>query len=468
MNLSDKFHSHFKQHFASLFNTDTKCIVAVSGGVDSIVLVDLLHKIGVDFLMAHCNFNLRGDESKRDEDFVKTLAATYSKELLVKQFDTANYAAEHKLSIQIAARKLRYEWFADIQYSKNNQVVPNSQFPIPNCYLLTAHHKNDNIETVLFNFFRGTGIQGLTGIKPIDADRKILRPLLVFSKEEIKNYAAENRIAFVEDISNASNKYTRNSFRNEIIPMVTKHFANAEENIFNNINKMNDVEELYHQAIAIHKKNLLEHKGNEVHIPILKLKKLTPLYSIVYEVINDYGFAATQTNEIIKLLDARNGSYVQSASHRIINNRNWLIVTPIKETPSGNIIINKEDTIVAFDDYALRITNDELNKNQYQSTKAEIASERLDLSKLEFPLLLRKWKQGDYFYPLGMKKKQKLSKFFINQKLSITQKEKVWVMESNKKIVWVVGYRIDDRFKLTDSTKNVLKISLLNTVAPVL
>ncbi len=225
-------------------------------------------------------------------------------------------------------------------------------------------------------------------------------------------------------------------------------------------------QELYHQAITIHKKNLVEAKGNEVHIPILKLKKATPLYSIVYEIIKDFSFSSHQTNEVIKLLDAHNGSYVQSASHRIINNRNWLIITPLQEASSQNIVIEKEDRIVAFDNYELRITNYELDKQETDNTKHQtpnnIKKERFNLSKLEFPLLLRKWKQGDYFYPLGMQKKQKLSKFFINQKLSITQKEKVWVIESNKKIVWVVGYRIDDRFKLTDNTKEIFEITFQN------
>ncbi len=463
MNLLNQFSKYFKQHFAPLFNANTKYIVAVSGGVDSIVLVDLLNKLNIDFAIAHCNFNLRADESKRDEEFVKALAVKYSKEIFVKQFDTEKYAAENKISIQIAARELRYSWFKEIQQSKNNQSIPISQFLIPNCYLLTAHHKNDNIETVLFNFFRGTGIQGLTGIKAIDNERKIIRPLLNFSKDDIKNYAAENDLQFVEDSSNASNKYTRNSFRNEIIPLVTKHFANAEENILNNINRLNDVEELYKQAMAIHKKNLIEVKNNEVHIPILKLKKATPLYSIVYEIIKDFNFTSHQTNEVIKLLDAHNGSYVQSASHRIINNRNWLIITPLKQNSSENIIIEKEDKKIEFENYELRITNYAFAKKLTTNDKQETTNELFDLAKLQFPLLLRKWKQGDYFYPMGMQKKQKLSKFFINQKLSIAQKEKVWVIESNKKIIWVVGYRIDDRFKLTNNTKEILEITFQNT-----
>lgn len=451
MSLLVQFKQHFNKNFASLLNNEVKCIVAVSGGIDSVVLVDLLHNAGVDFTMAHCNFKLRGAESERDEAFVKTLAEKYSKQLLVKHFDTNAYASEHKLSIQIAARKLRYEWFNNIQYSA---------FKIQH-YLLTAHHKNDNIETVLFNFFRGTGIQGLTGIKDVDKERKILRPLLIFSKEEIKNYATQNDIAFVEDSSNASNKYTRNSFRNEIIPMIEKHFSNVEENVFNNIGKMNDVEELYHQAIAVHKNNLIEHKGNEIHIPILKLKKANPVFSIVYEIIKEYGFTAAQTHEVVKLLDAHNGSYVQSASHRIINNRNWLIIAQKQNTEAANIVIEKTDTEIAFEAGTLLFEINNQQNAMQEPKNNSTGVEYLNLSKIEFPLLLRKWKQGDYFYPLGMQKKQKLSKFFINQKLSAIQKEKIWVLESNKKIIYVLGLRIDNRFKLHKEATQTYKITYL-------
>ena len=471
MNLLQEFQQHFKNNFSIFFAADTKFFVAVSGGVDSVVLVDLLAKSNIDFAIAHCNFKLRGEESNRDENFVKILAVKYSKEFFVQHFDTEKYALENKLSIQVAARELRYNWFKQIQ----NNDFPIYNLPLtPNHYLATAHHSNDNLETVLFNFFRGTGIQGLTGIKTIDKERKIIRPLLNFSKEEIINYATKNNLEFVEDSSNASNKYTRNNFRNAIIPMVTKHFPLVEENILNNINKMSEVEELYYQAIEKHKQNLLEIKGAEVHIPILKLKKATPLNSIIYEIIKAFSFNAAQTNEVVKLLDAHNGSYIQSATHRIINNRNWLIITPIKEAISQHFIIEKEDKIVKFNNCELRITNYELDKQETakQTTpntkhqtennkKQEINNEKLDLDKLEFPLLLRKWKQGDYFYPLGMTKKQKLSKFFINQKLSVIDKENVWVIESNKKIVYIVGYRIDNRYKLLDTTKNILEFTYL-------
>ena len=447
MNLLQQFQKYFKNNLSIFFPANNHFILAVSGGVDSVVLVDLFAKTNLDFSIAHCNFNLRGEESIRDENFVKSLAAKYSKEIFFKHFNTKEYAENNKISIQLAARELRYNWFKELQ---------TSNFKLQT-FLVTAHHCNDNIETVLMNFFRGTGIDGLTGINAFDKLRKIVRPLLTFKKEELLQYATANSLNYVEDSTNLSNKYTRNNFRNQIIPLVSTHFPKVEENIVSNINRMNEVQILYQQAIEIHLKNLVEKRGEEVHIPILKLQKTQPTNTILWELIKPYSFTANQTNEVVKLLTAHNGSYVQSATHRIINNRNWLIVTPLKENVSLNIIIENETKNIEFDkEKKLVITHE--TKNQKLETSNDIAT--LDFNKIEYPLMLRKWKQGDYFYPLGMNKKQKLSKFFINQKLSKIDKENVWVLESNKKIIWIVGYRIDDRFKITEFTKEVLSIAL--------
>lgn len=448
MNLLEQFQEHYKQQLSIFFPANNKFILAVSGGVDSVVMVDLFAKSNLEFVIAHCNFKLRGEESERDENFVKALAAKYSKELFVKHFDTKMYANEHKVSIQVAARDLRYDWFKELQSTVNGQ---------QSMVIVTAHHQNDNIETVLINFFRGTGIQGLTGISAFDKVRKIVRPLLPFKKEALIKYANENGLSFVEDSSNATNKYTRNNFRNEIIPLAKQHFPMAEENLLNNIHRLNEVELLYNETVEKHKESLIEKKGEELHIPILKLKKVKALHTIIWEIIKDFGFNATQVNEVIKLLDSNNGSYIQSASHRIINNRNWLIITPLEEADSLIFIIEKEDKKIDFGKGALTIEHSQISNNELP-TSHNIAT--LDTTYLEFPLVLRKWKQGDYFYPLGMTKKQKLSKFFINQKLSLTQKENVWVIESNKKIVWVVGYRIDNRFKVTEHTNKLMKLSV--------
>ena len=430
----------FQQQTSIIQLKHSKLLVAVSGGVDSVVLCDLLHKAGVDFAIAHCNFGLRGEESERDELFVRGVADKYQKAILVERFATQTYAEENKISIQVAARDLRYNWFRSLLDQHKDLK-----------YITTAHHADDNIETVVMNFFRGTGLKGLIGMDEVF--QNIYRPLMSFRKSEILQYAKENNLQYVEDSSNATSNYTRNYFRNELIPAIKKVFPAVEENILENIERLKEVEHVYQQSINKYKENLVEQKGLEEHIPILKLKKSRPVRTILWEIIKDKDFTAGQIDEIIKLMDASNGSYIQSNTHRIIRNRNWFIIAPIQNTQAKHVIIEQDEKKVSFANGVLEI---EKISNCKPQTSNLIAY--LDADTITFPLLLRKWKQGDYFYPLGMKKKKKLSKFFIDQKLSLTDKEKVWVLESDKRIVWVINHRIDDRFKILPSTKNVLKI----------
>ena len=428
----------------NLFQKKDRLLLAVSGGVDSVVLCDLCKRAGYDFVIAHCNFQLRGKESERDEAFVKGLATKYGVEFYVRHFDTAAIAAAEKKSIETAARDLRYQWFNELLNHQTNKPIK---------HILTAHHADDNIETVIMNFFRGTGIAGLHGILP--KQEKIIRPLLFTRRSEIEQYARHHKLEFVTDSTNASTEYTRNFFRNEIIPLVKKHYPAADSNVLNNIGRLQDAEELYKQSISHHKKKLIEQKGNEIHIPVLKLLKTEPLATVLYEIITEYGFTSHQADDIIALLKSESGKYVRSSTHRIIKNRNWLIITSLINEESQNVLIEQDESKVEFKNGVLQI-------EQIQNLKFKIQNNplfaQLDASEIKFPLLLRKWKQGDYFYPLGMKKKKKLSRFFIDEKLSLIQKENTWVVESGKKIIWVVGMRIDERFKITDSTKSILLI----------
>jgi tRNA(Ile)-lysidine synthase len=455
MDLLKEFNQYIKQQ--NLFQPKDKLLLAVSGGVDSVVLCELCKQAGFDFVIAHCNFQLRGAESERDENFVKELGKKYTVEVLVKKFDTEKYAEENKLSIQVAARNLRYKWFDEILKSSTaNRQLPTAHCPLPIAnWLLTAHHANDNVETLLMNFFKGTGINGLKAILP--KHNNIIRPLLFAKKEELIAFATANKLAFVEDSSNASDKYTRNYFRNELIPGLQKVFPQVEENLLNNVQRFREIEMLYQQSINLHKKKLLEQKGNEMHIPVLKLLKAEPLNTIVYEIIKDFGFKAHQTEDVTALLKSESGKYIQSASHRIIKNRNWLIITSNQTMEAANILIEHEGSI--------EFAGGSLQLKKILNIQSSILNDRLvaqlNADEIKFPLLLRKWKKGDYFYPLGMQKKKKLSRFFIDQKLSLTQKEKTWVIEIDKKISWVVGLRIDDRFKITDKTKNILQITLV-------
>lgn len=441
MDLLEKFIHNVQQHAG--YQNKVKLLLAVSGGVDSVVLCDLISKVGYNFSIAHCNFQLRGEESDGDESFVRDLAKKYDKEIFVERFETDKVASEKKISIQEAARNLRYGWFSRLAAEEMAVIT-------------TAHHADDNIETVVMNFFRGTGLKGLTGM---DSKFPVYRPLLPFRKQEILNYAKEDNLSYREDSSNASNKYTRNFFRNELLPSIKQVFPSVEENILHNIERLNEVEQVYERAIKEQKERLIEPKGNEEHIPILKLQKTFAFRTILWEILRERYFTSGQIDEVIKLMTADNGSYIASEFYRIIKNRKWLIISKRGEDESNTffVIDPAEKDNWHFEKERLLFERIERSTDFKIPTSQNIAC--LDADKITFPLILRKWKQGDYFYPLGMRKKKKLSRFFIDQKLSRTAKEKVWVLEMNKKIIWVVGLRIDDRHKIEPSTKNVLTIT---------
>lgn len=467
MSLLHRFQQYIQQHH--LFQPKDQLLLAVSGGVDSVVLVDLCAKAGYNFSIAHCNFQLRGEESEGDELFVRSLGQKYNVEVLVKKFETAAYATEQKLSIQEAARVLRYEWFEEIVNGQRSMVnsensaaaLATHHLPLTT-HLLTAHHADDNNETLLMNFFRGTGLHGLTGIPVAYGDIK--RPLLSFTKEELLQYAAENNLQYREDSSNQSSKYTRNFFRNEIIPAIEKVYPQVKQILQDNLDRFKSIEVLYQLATQQLIKKLCKPKGAEVHIPAKQLLQYNNR-ALIYEIIKPYGFTEKQIAEVEKLAVAETGKFITSPvlHFRIIKNRAWLVIAPAEDAEVGHVIVEGLGT-TGFVLGLLEVEQTSLSNEQNPNSKIQIPNSNtevlLDAKHIAFPLLLRKWKTGDYFYPLGMKKKKKLARFFIDQKLSKTEKENVWVLESNKKIIWVVGRRIDDRFKLTDSTTTVLKLSL--------
>ena len=458
MNLLQRYQEFIKKEH--LFSPKDKLLLAVSGGVDSVVLCELCKQAAYDFIIAHCNFQLRGEESERDEKFVRQLGEKYKVEIKVKKFETEKFAQENKMSIQEAARVLRYEWFGVLVDSSEfgvGKYEHDSRLPT---FLLTAHHGDDNIETLLMNFFRGTGLHGMTGIPisgPSTALAYIKRPLLPFSKKELIEFAKENKLEFVEDSSNLSSKYTRNFFRNEIIPAISKVYPQVNENLIENINRFKEIEKLYKLSISDIKKKLVKEKGSEWHIPVKQLMGYNNR-ALIYEIISDFGFTEKQIDEVLKLAESDSGKYLDSPTlnYRLIKHRHWFIISLINSVDSRMIIIEEKDKTAQFEEGVVEI--EKLQTTNYKpQTSNDIAC--LDSKEINFPLILRKWKTGDYFYPLGMKKKKKLSRFFIDQKLSKTEKEKVWVVEMDKKIIWVVGKRIDERFKVTDKTKNVLKIN---------
>ncbi len=448
MQFADEFLIQWKKYFSSLLPPNTKVLLAVSGGMDSVVMADLFHTTKIPAVIAHANFHLRGEESNRDEQFVEALAAFYHLKFIVCEFDTALYAKENKLSIQEAARILRYKWFSELLAGNKEDETLS--------LIATAHHANDSIETMLINFFRGTGIAGLHGILPVH--EKIIRPLIFWKQEKLKLYAIENNISWVDDSSNESDKYTRNYFRHQLIPSIQKVFPDAEENLLGNISRFSEIETIYNEAIQAKKNKLLKQNGEEWILHIAALKKSKALSSILWEILKDFNFTASQVSEAIKLLDSNYGAHISSSSHRLIKHRNKLIIAPLQSKLLQNIFIEKgeEKLTTPAGSFYFKI-KDAQDFNIPKSAK-EAA---LDLSKIKFPLVLRSRKPGDYFYPLGMKKKKKVARFLIDQKLTLIEKEKCMVLENAEKhILWIVGLRIDDRFKITDQTKEILLITV--------
>lgn len=457
MNLAERFKEHNREK--NLFSPKDKLLLAVSGGVDSVVLCELCYQAGYKFIIAHCNFQLRGEESERDERFVKELGEKYKVKVEVKRFETEQYAAANKISIQEAARELRYSWFSGLVNSElglvNNKPEANPVHHSPfTIHLLTAHQKDDNAETLLMHFFRGTGLHGLTGIA--EKTGYIRRPLLIFSKEELLAFARENNLQWVEDSSNQSSKYTRNYFRNELLPALEKVYPQVKQNLEDNISRFIEIEKLYKYSVGEIRKKLCKKKENEIHIPVKQLMGYKSR-ALIYEIIHEYGFSEKQVDEVIKLSASETGKYIQlpENKYRIIRHRHWFIISPVAAEEAANIIIEEKDKEVLFPTGKLHLSTATMKEPSADSNTA-----MLDAKLISFPLILRKWKTGDYFYPLGMRKKKKISRFLIDQKLSKTQKENIWVIESDKRIIWVVGQRIDDRLKITPGTKQVLQISL--------
>jgi tRNA(Ile)-lysidine synthase len=446
-----------KEH---LFTSKDTLLLAVSGGVDSVVLCELCYQAGYDFVIGHCNFRLRGQESERDEQFVRDLGKKYGKEVLVKQFDTEGYAAQQKVSIQVAARELRYGWFEEIvdRELAIGPAIRREQSAIGNSTrIVTAHHLDDNIETVLMKFFKGTGVAGLRGIMPRQG--KLVRPLLFVRKEELVQFATDQQLAWVEDSSNAQDKYARNYLRNQVVPLLQKIYPEVVNNLAGNIARFRDVEVLYRESVEGHLKKLMEYKGDEIHIPVLKLKKASAVHTLVYELCKPYGFTAAQTTAIIQLLDSESGRFVATDSHRVIRNRKWLIIAPLAVDGTRINLIEEGDREAVLAGGSISLQSVAATHPFTAPPSNSIAC--IDTRHLHYPLLLRPWKAGDYFYPLGMAKKKKVARFLIDQKVSKTDKEKVWVLESNKKILWIVGMRIDDRCKVSSSTQYILKLEFI-------
>lgn len=428
----------FKEHVAAAmpFLNGKKLLLACSGGLDSVVLAHLCKALKFDFALAHCNFSLRGTESDGDEDFVRELASTFEIDVYVKQFDTEQYAEEQRLSVQMAARELRYKWFDELLQSKRYD------------YVLTAHHADDSLETFLINLSRGTGIEGLSGIPQVNGN--VVRPLLPFSRNEIIEYAKSESIQWREDSSNASVKYLRNKIRHEIVPGIKELNPTFLQNFQHTQHHLRQINDLVNNHLNELKSKLFQQRKDKVQIKIAELQKLQPLDAYLYGLFNGYGFS--EWSDVKDLLTAESGKQVFSKTHRLIKDRQSLILAKIERKESEAFEIHSDK---AIDELPIKISLEDVETFEKQGQNVVF----LDKEKLNFPLVLRNWKKGDYFYPFGMKGKKKLSKFFKDEKMDLISKEKQWLLCSGDDIVWIVGRRADERFKVDDSTMKILKIT---------
>lgn len=437
--------THSVQQFIKTNNlpqTPSKLIVAVSGGADSVALLHLLINLGYECVVAHCNFHLRGKESDNDAKFVFELASKLQLPFFIKDFDTKAYAQTHKLSIEMSARELRYNWFEQLRIEQKAAAIA------------VAHHADDVVETFLMNITRGTGIHGLTGIKPRNGN--IIRPLLHITRSEIEDYLKTLQQAFVNDYTNEEQIFTRNKIRHSLIPLFEAINPSFKNTIQATIKRLSEVETLYNKQIENLLPTLIQPYNEGFSIDSELLQKQPAINSFLHEILSPLGFSQANVQSLIKSLNGKSGKQFYSSTHRIIKDRQLIIVEPIQE---------KEDTIYYIEKNQRELTTPiHLSFNYSTTNKLVINKEKcvayIDANKLEFPLLLRKWQKGDFFIPFGMKGKKKLSDFFIDKKYNLTKKENTWLLFSEKNLVWIVGEEIDNRYRITAISREILKIEL--------
>jgi len=429
----EQFQSHIKTKFP--FLKEKRLLLAVSGGIDSMVLVHLCYQLKLDIAIAHCNFQLRAKESNEDEIFVKSQCEKLNIPVFIQKFDTETFATQQRLSIQVVARNLRYEWF----YS----LLANHNFD----YILTAHHLDDSLETFLINFTRGSGLDGLTGIP--EQNDKIVRPLLIFSREEIEDFAKET-IQWREDSSNTSDKYLRNKLRHHLIPMLKELNPSLLTSFENTITNLKQSQSLAKDASeSLYQKVVSEEEKHAV-IDLKQLIKHINYKAYLYDWLQPFGFQ--DWTAVYDLIAAQSGKQVLSETYILLKNRETLLLFPKQKAVSEEQFwVEKGQKDVKI---PLKLSFCNVDDISIPSTHTIFVDE----DKLQFPLTIRRWQEGDIFYPNGMNGKKKLSKFFKDEKYSLLDKSNTWLLCSDNQIVWVINKRQDSRFVKDNDTKKILQI----------
>jgi tRNA(Ile)-lysidine synthase len=431
----------FNQH-NRLFNENDKILLAVSGGIDSMSMMHLFSKVGNTCIVAHCNFQLRGSESDGDEIFVKEQAHKLGFPFFSTTFDTKEYASANKVSIQMAARELRYSWFREL--CKINECA----------VIAVAHNRDDALETFFINLGRGTGIKGLTSIQP--HNEGIIRPLLYATRKDIEKYAEAKNIPHREDSSNKSDKYLRNYLRHKIIPSFEEVFPNFRDTIAGNISKLCDISELYDHSMNQLIPKIFRRENKLSYININALLTSPAPKTILFEILSEFGFTPPIITEIYDACFAMSGKQFYSPSYKLIKDREHFILSQLDNTQPGRIYIDENTPSIC---YPIQIEFSVFDHPENFEIERNKNIAQIDYDKVTFPLILRKWNPGDYFTPLGMKGLKKLSDFFIDQKFSLIDKENAWLLTSGPEIIWIIGHRIDDRFKLTPSTRRIIQFN---------
>jgi tRNA(Ile)-lysidine synthase len=419
-----------------------RILLAVSGGIDSTVMAHLFHQSGLRFAIAHCNFYLRGKESEEDAVFVKKLANKFNVPFYLKKFETSAFASGKGISIQMAARELRYDWFEEIRAQEKFDLVA------------TAHHLDDQVETFLINLIRGTGIAGLHGI-PIK-NGSIIRPMMFAYRKDIEQFATQHKIPFRTDLSNHETKYLRNKLRHEVIPILCSINPEIQKGVTGTIKRLAEFEKIGDRVVKDWLKSVIIQQGGDTWLNIGDILKMDPPEPFLWEFISGFGFNETQAGNMLASLDKNNRRVFHATKYKLVKDKGQLVISLIEHKKKNkefkiNIFIDKMNLINPIE---LSFTRVKIHNKYEIPVTIHIAS--LDFDKLQFPLTLRKWKDGDSFYPLGMNKKKKLSDFFIDQKIPVKEKENTWLLVSGCNILWIIGHRIDDRYKVTAATKEVL------------
>ena len=425
-----------------LFAPSDKILISVSGGVDSSILVHLFQRCKLNFGLIHCNFQLRGKASERDQEFVGKMAKTIGVPIFTQKFDTERVAKEQGISTQMAARYLRYDWFEQIRGSNGFD------------WVATAHHRDDLVETLILNFIKGAGIQGFEGIRLKWGN--VIRPLLFASKGAILEYAKKNQIKWREDKSNLSNIYQRNQLRNEIIPKLKELNPNLEKTLMRTAEQMRAVESVYFQNISQKRTAITTDRDGDIVLKLSRISNQPNPKLLLWELLKPYGFNFDQCGNIARVAGKKSGKLFYTPSHQLNVDRKELIISPLPSpTPPPNEIKQGDKEIVNED---VKLCFSVVEASQFKiSHDAKVAN--LDFEKLTFPLKLRIWQNGDWFVPLGMKGKKKVSDFMIDNKIPMYKKQRAFVILSGNEIIWLVGHRIDERFRITKSTKSIYLIN---------